>query len=60
MLLSQGKMAVGFPRMCQASRVFLGDGTKGPAWPLSVQKAEAIGLGPAGFPLKCGHVWQGS
>lgn len=59
MLLSQGKTGAGFPGMCQAGRVFLGDGTKGPAWPPSVQKAEAkavIGLGPAGFPLKCGHV----
>lgn len=54
---------MGFLVFTELADIFLGDGRGGPDWLPSVQKAEAkgaVGLGPAGFPLKCGHVWQGS
>lgn len=52
-----------FLECTELADIFLGDGRGGPAWPPSLQDMEAkgaTGLGPAGFTLKCGHVWRGS
>lgn len=57
------KQAVAFLVCTELADNSLGDGRGGPAWPPSAQKEKAkgaIGSSPAEFPLKCGHVWQGS